>query len=51
MAQRGISCIVCQRFIDLDIAARGIDIKGLDLVLNYDLPDVPETYVHGYFHK
>ena len=32
--------------IATDIAARGIDIKGLDLVLNYDLPDVPETYVH-----
>ena len=30
--------------IATDIAARGIDIKGLDLVLNYDLPDVPETY-------
>lgn len=32
--------------IATDIAARGIDIKGLDLVINYDLPDVPETYVH-----
>ena len=32
--------------IATDIAARGIDIKGLDLVLNYDLPDVPETYIH-----
>lgn len=32
--------------IATDIAARGIDIKGLDLVLNFDLPDVPETYVH-----
>lgn len=32
--------------IATDIAARGIDIKALDLVINYDLPDVPETYVH-----
>ena len=32
--------------IATDIAARGIHIKGLDLVLNFDLPDVPETYVH-----
>ena len=32
--------------IATDIAARGIDIKGLDLVLNFDLPDIPETYVH-----
>lgn len=29
-----------------DIAARGIDVSGLDLVINYDLPNVPETYVH-----
>lgn len=29
-----------------DIAARGIDIEELPLVINYDLPDVPETYVH-----
>jgi ATP-dependent RNA helicase RhlE len=29
-----------------DIAARGIDIDQLGMVINYDLPDVPETYVH-----
>ncbi|MCC8088702.1 MAG: DEAD/DEAH box helicase [Rikenellaceae bacterium] len=29
-----------------DIAARGIDIKELNIVINYDLPDVAETYVH-----
>ena len=29
-----------------DIAARGIDIKELGMVINYDIPDVPETYVH-----
>lgn len=29
-----------------DIAARGIDISDLELVVNYDLPDVPEVYVH-----
>lgn len=29
-----------------DIAARGIDVKGLGLVINFDLPEVPETYVH-----
>src|SRR5574344_2323313 len=32
--------------IATDIAARGIDIKDLSIVVNYDLPDVPETYVH-----
>ncbi|MCD8071908.1 MAG: DEAD/DEAH box helicase [Alistipes sp.] len=29
-----------------DIAARGIDIKELQIVINYDLPDAAETYVH-----
>jgi len=29
-----------------DIAARGIDIDELSLVVNYDLPNIPETYVH-----
>ena len=62
LSRRGITCEKSQNsrqralsnfkegrsnvIIATDIAARGIDIKGLDLVLNYDLPDVPETYVH-----
>lgn len=29
-----------------DLAARGIDIDELSHVFNYDLPNVPETYVH-----
>lgn len=29
-----------------DIAARGIDVEELSLVINFDLPNVPETYVH-----
>ncbi|MFA6503533.1 MAG: DEAD/DEAH box helicase [Patescibacteria group bacterium] len=29
-----------------DIAARGIDVKGIELVINYDLPDQAEDYVH-----
>lgn len=32
--------------IATDIAARGIDISNLEMVINYDLPDVAETYVH-----
>lgn len=35
-----------QTLIATDIAARGIDIDQLELVINYDLPDVAETYVH-----
>lgn len=29
-----------------DIAARGIDVKGIELVLNFDLPENAEDYVH-----
>ncbi|MFA6171835.1 MAG: DEAD/DEAH box helicase [Patescibacteria group bacterium] len=29
-----------------DIAARGIDVKGIELVINYDLPENSEDYVH-----
>lgn len=29
-----------------DIASRGIDVKGIEVVINYDLPENPEDYVH-----
>ena len=32
--------------IATDIAARGIDVDGISHVVNYDLPNVPESYVH-----
>ena len=32
--------------IATDIAARGIDVEELSLVVNYDLPNISETYVH-----
>ncbi|MGJ5642279.1 DEAD/DEAH box helicase [Formosa sp. S-31] len=32
--------------IATDVAARGIDITDLDAVINFDMPNVPETYVH-----
>jgi ATP-dependent RNA helicase RhlE len=32
--------------IATDIAARGIDVDGITHVINYDLPEVPEQYVH-----
>ncbi len=32
--------------IATDIAARGIDVSNIEVVINYDLPDNPEDYVH-----
>jgi ATP-dependent RNA helicase RhlE len=32
--------------IATDIAARGIDVDGVSHVFNYDLPNIPESYVH-----
>jgi ATP-dependent RNA helicase RhlE len=32
--------------IATDIAARGIDVDGISHVVNFDLPNVPETYIH-----
>jgi ATP-dependent RNA helicase RhlE len=32
--------------IATDVSARGIDIPDVDIVVNYDLPEVPENYVH-----
>ncbi|MEA1786135.1 DEAD/DEAH box helicase [Arenibacter sp. GZD96] len=40
--KEGISKVL----IATDIAARGIDVEELSLVINYDLPNIPETYVH-----
>ena len=36
----------CKVLIATDVTARGIDIQGVDFVVNYDLPDVAENYVH-----
>ncbi len=35
-----------QILVATDVAARGLDVKGIDLVVNYDLPDDAEGYVH-----
>lgn len=32
--------------ITTDVAARGIDVPGVEIVVNYDLPEQPENYVH-----
>jgi ATP-dependent RNA helicase RhlE len=32
--------------IATDVASRGIDINNLDAVINFDIPNIPETYIH-----
>jgi len=32
--------------ITTDVSSRGIDIEGVEFVVNYDLPEIPENYVH-----
>lgn len=32
--------------VTTDVSARGIDIKDVSYVINYDLPDLPENYIH-----
>lgn len=36
----------CRVLVATDIAARGIDVKDISVVINFDLPDNPEDYVH-----
>ncbi|MBQ7859988.1 MAG: DEAD/DEAH box helicase, partial [Faecalibacterium sp.] len=45
-ALEGFKAGKTQVLVATDIAARGIDISELAYVFNYDLPEVPETYVH-----
>ncbi len=37
---------LCRIMIATDVSARGIDVPDVDYVINYDLPDNPENYVH-----
>ena len=46
MALNGFKNKTIRVLVATDIAARGIDIDELSHVVNFDLPDVPETYVH-----
>jgi ATP-dependent RNA helicase RhlE len=36
----------CRALVATDIAARGIDVDSVSHVINYELPNVPESYVH-----
>ncbi len=36
----------CRVLVATDIAARGIDVAGLSHVVNFDVPNVPEDYIH-----
>jgi ATP-dependent RNA helicase RhlE len=45
-ALKGFSSGSVRILVATDIAARGIDVPGITHVVNYDLPDDPENYVH-----
>jgi len=36
----------CSVMVATDVAARGLDIKELDMVINYDIPEDEDTYIH-----
>ena len=42
----GINASRYRVLVATDIAARGIDVAGIELVVNYDLPEDAESYVH-----
>lgn len=37
---------IVEILVATDVAARGIDVEGIEIVINYDLPQDPEYYVH-----
>jgi len=45
-ALKGFKDGSCKVLVATDIAARGIDVDSVSHVINFDLPNVPETYVH-----
>ena len=46
MALKNFKSKITRVLVATDIAARGIDIDELSCVVNFELPNVPETYVH-----
>ena len=45
-ALQGFKTGIYRVLVATDIAARGIDVSGIEVVINYDLPDDPSDYVH-----
>lgn len=45
-ALQGFKTSKVRALVATDIAARGLDVDGITHVINYDLPEEPETYVH-----
>lgn len=45
-ALNNFKCRITRVLVASDIAARGIDIDDLSCVINFDVPNIPETYVH-----
>lgn len=43
---RRFKCGECKFLVATDVAARGLDIQRVTLVVNYDIPQYPEIYVH-----
>ncbi len=45
-ALNNFKCKITRVLVATDIAARGIDVDELTYVINFELPNIPETYVH-----
>lgn len=41
-----VLCVSTLRLISTDATARGIDVEGVQMVVNYDAPQYLRTYVH-----
>ncbi len=46
MALRNFSTGKCRVLVATDVASRGIDVKGISHVINFEMPNEPESYVH-----
>lgn len=48
MSSRLVSCFSSRVLISTDVWARGLDVANVSLVINYDLPNNRELYIHRY---